>query len=254
MSLAGITKYSQSLLINSINRNFSGMFTSMERLSSGLRINRASDGPADLVISEQLRSRIASLQQEIENSLGQVSRYNTGQSAVMELRDHLTQLRSIAVSAANEGFNSKDAQDALNAEAQAIVGSFNDLKANAEFNGNKLLDGSEQALANISDLSSIDMSSASTAEDSVGVIDQAISQVDSVLVDIGSTQKYQLEAGIRSMEITKENLTAAESMIRDADLVTEYTNHLVSMFKMKVGLAMLAHSSLTADTTLSLFD
>ncbi len=254
MSLAIKFNSSQLGLLNSVNLHNNLMFKSMEKLSSGFRINRASDGPADLVISEQLRARIASLQQEIDNSRGQISRYETGQSAAMELRTYLTDLRTLAVGASNEGFNSEDAQAAFNSEAQSMVAAFNDLKSEAEFNGNAMLDGSEGSLANIAELTGIDLSSVESAQASMAAIDSAISGVDNALVDMGATQRYELESSVRSMEVTKENLVAAESMIRDVDMVSEYTNFLGEMFKMKMGMALLAHSAISAETVLSLFD
>ncbi|MDF1545641.1 MAG: flagellin [bacterium] len=254
MSLAIKLNSSPLSLLNSLNQHNNNLYRSMEKLSSGYRINRASDGPADLVISEQLRARISSLQQEIENSRNQLSRYETGQSAVMELRNYLTDLRSLAVGASNEGFNSSEVQAAYESEAQSIMSSYNELISGAEFNGRPLLDGSEGSLAAIPDLTNVDLSSASSATASLAVIDEAISGVDEAMVEIGSTQRYELESSIRSMEVTRENLVASESMIRDVDMASEYTNFIQETFQTRLGLALLAHSAVSAETVLSLFD
>lgn len=241
-------------LINSINSSKKNAFLSLERLSSGLRINRASDGPADLVISEQLRSQIASLNQEIENVGANINRYQYASSSVSQVRSSLTELRSLAVGAANEGGNSSSTQAAYEAAAVATTASYNHMIDSTEYNGTKVLDGSEGSLAAISKLEGIDLSSAQSAEESIAVIDEAIAEVDQVQVDLGATQKNQLESQRASLEVQKSNLISAESNLRDADYAIEYTSFIGNLFKMNAGIALLAHSNINSTSVLSLFE
>ncbi|RKX27979.1 MAG: hypothetical protein DRP47_05520 [Candidatus Zixiibacteriota bacterium] len=241
-------------LIRSINSSRNKMFISLERLSSGLRINHASDGPADLVISERLRSQIASLNQEIENVSANINRYQYASSSVSQLRSKLTELRTLAVGAANEGGNSDAAQAAYEAASVATTAGYNHLVNTAEYNGSNLLDGSVGALASISQLEGIDLTSAQSAEESIAIIDEAIAEVDQVQVDIGATQRNHLESQRASLEVAKSNLISAESNLRDTDYALEYTNFIGEMFKLKSSVILLAHSNISATSVLSLFE
>jgi len=103
------------------SENYARLFRTMERLTSGLMIYRASDDPAGLVISEQLRAQIGSLNQEIENTTALINKYHTASSTVGELRRQATELRALAVGAANEGANNEASQLALSRAADYIV-------------------------------------------------------------------------------------------------------------------------------------
>ena len=253
MSLSIYHNYFGSSLANRANLQFGRLIKTMEQLSSGLRINWASDGPADLVISEQMRSQIASLNQRIENTTLQIAKYETASAAVGGLRSHLTELRSLAVAAANEGGNSQSAQEALAIQGQNVVNSYNSLADSTEFNSMALLDGSEGALANITSLEGIDFSSAASAEESLARIDEAMAELDGVQTNLGSTQKNELEASRAAMQVKHQNLVAAESQIRDADIFATYSSFIGEMLQMKMSLALMAHSSLTSNSVLGLF-
>ena len=252
MSLSINYNQSNSNIVSATNFIYQNMMSSMEKLSSGYKINHASDGPAQLVISEQLRTQIGSLSQKIENTNMQIAKYNTGSSYVSEMRSSLNDLRSLAVGAANEGINSESAQQAFDSAAQSLVGTYNDKIDNVEYNGYKLLNGDEGSLADISALEGIDMSSPEAAEASIEIIDNAISELDSAQVEIGSTQKNELTSARASMEITRQNLLAAESQIRDTDIVREYSNFMSQQIKLKMSTALMAHSFIQANTVLSL--
>ena len=253
MSLSIYHNYFGSSLANRASLQYGRLLRTMEQLSSGLRINRASDGPADLVISEQLRSQIASLNQRIENTNLQIAKYETASGATSQLRSHLTELRSLAVAAANEGGNSEGAQQALATQGQNVVTSYNSMVESAEFNGMALLDGSEGSLADITSLDGIDFSSASSAEESLARIDEAMAELDQVQTDLGSTQKNELEASRAAMQVTHQNLVAAESQIRDADVFATYSSFIGEMLQMKMSLALMAHAKLSSNSVLGLF-
>ncbi|HUV31838.1 MAG TPA: flagellin [Acidobacteriota bacterium] len=243
----GITLHSNltnGLSLLSLTSNLSVLYKSAERLASGLRINRASDDPAGLVISEQLRSQIASLNSEIDNISSVISKYQTVSSTVGELRSQLTDLRALAVAAANEGGNSEEAQQAYNTAAGAIVNTFNSTAQNAEFNGSRTLDGSEGSLAEVSELTDIDLSTPQAAASSIQQIDGASAELDSVQTELGATQKNELESRRASLQVTRENLVAAESQVRDADYGMEYARFVSSMIRTQVAMAMVAHTAL----------
>ena len=244
----------QSSFVRSINVGYSNLLRSIERLASGSRINRASDGPADLVISEQLRSRIASLNQEIENTSNLINKYETASSSVSEMRRQLTELRTTALAAADGGFLNESQRAALQADADNLTASFNRNIAQGEFNSTKLFDGSEGSLADVSDLGALDLSSPAGAEDAITTIDQKIAEIDSVQIDLGSTIKHDLESRRASLEVTRQNLVASESQIRDLDYFKEYSNFIAESLRVKVGISLLSHSFLQSESVLSLFN
>ena len=232
---------------NDINRSSKSLFSSMEKLSSGLKINRASDNPAGLVISEQLRAQIASLGQEIKNIDANMNKYATADAMVGVMRDQLVDMRAMAVGAANTAFNSPEAQIAYQRSGELLAESYNRQIENAEYNGSKLFDGSEGSVANI------DFSTADTVEASIVKIDKAMAQLDTVQIEIGAKQKNEFEAMRASKMVTRENLIAAESSLRDTDFGSEFINMVKSSLQMKVGLALMAHSRINAQTVLKIF-
>jgi len=127
---------------NNLNRASSALATSVERLSSGLKVNRGADGPAALVISEKQRAQIAGLQQAIDNSNKAVSLVQTAEGALGEINDLLVKVRSLALDSANAGVNDSDALAANQAEISNALDTINRIAANTQFGTKKLLDGS----------------------------------------------------------------------------------------------------------------
>jgi flagellin len=254
MSLSIFDDHASRSLSFYINLSYSNMISSLEKLSSGYRINRASDGPAELTISEQLRAQIASLNQEIENTSNLVYKYETGSAYLAGFRNQLTELRSLAVGAANEGFNSEDAQEAYAFAAQSMVEYYNGAVASAEYNGAAMFDGGAGSLGELSVLAGIDLSSAEAAEASMGIIDEAMREVDALQVELGSTQKHGLESSLASLRITSQNLQAAESSIRDTDFVMEFSNFLAEQIKFNAGMALMSYANLSSSTVLGLIN
>jgi len=136
------------------NRNLKltteAMNKSMEKLSSGFRINAAADDPAGLMISEQFRSQIAGLNQAIENSEGSISMIQTAEGALTEINDLLTSMRELAIHAANEGFNDFDQLAADQAEINNALDTIDRIAANTQFGTKKILDGTKENIATIS--------------------------------------------------------------------------------------------------------
>ncbi|MFH1688491.1 MAG: flagellin [bacterium] len=237
---------------NQIDKAWEYTMRSLERLSTGMKINRASDSPAGLMISEQLRSRIASLNQEIDNTSALINKYQTASSTVSEGRSLLTEVRTLAVGAANSGGNDEASQAAWATTADHVVNQYNRVIETASYNGHALFDGSEQAVAEISGLSDIDLSTAEAAEASIGKIDSAMAELDSVQGELGATQRYELEARRESLQITAQNLQAAESVLRDTDYAKEFSNFVAGSIQLRASVALMSHSFLTAKNTLNL--
>jgi len=254
MSFFTGSSYSVGMSLIGLNSNLAVMYKSIERLSSGLRINSASDDPAGLVISEQFRTQIASLNQEIDNISSSINKYQTVSSTVSGLRSQLTGLRSLAIGAANEAGNSEGAQEAFAAAAEDIVDAYNSTVKNAQYNGAKTLDGSEQSLADVSGLADIDLSTPEAAAASIEHIDEAIAELDSVQIELGSTQQNELESQQASLEVTRQNLIAAESQIRDIDFAQEYSNYIANMIRTQATMSMIVHAALIGSSVVSLLD
>lgn len=246
MSLIGKYSIWSGSLANIQYLNYRSILSGFEKISSGYRINKASDDPAGLVISEQLRASIASLGAEMKNSQMQIAKYETASATIAELRSQLTEIRTLAVHASNGGFNSESSQEALDISANYIKDSYNRIVVTAGYNGVSLFDGSDGSLAIISELDNIDLSSPELAGDTIARIDSAVAELDSVQIELGSTQKNELERGYASMQITQQNLIAAESGIRDVDFFKTYSKLSTDIMKMKIGLSLMNHSFVTS--------
>ena len=133
---------------NLINTN-DELNKSMQRLSSGFRINQGSDDPAGLVISEQFRAQIAGLNRAIGNSEGSISMVQTAEGAITEINNLLISMRELAIHAANEGFNDADQLAADQAEIANAITTIDRIAANTQFGTKKLLDGSKENIATV---------------------------------------------------------------------------------------------------------
>ncbi|MBU0983441.1 MAG: hypothetical protein KKA42_06200 [candidate division Zixibacteria bacterium] len=244
---------SSNMISVAIKRNFADLDQALARLSSGRRINSAADDPAGLIISERLRGRIGSLNREIENVQMSIGKYETVGHQIMDLRSQLNEMRSLAVGAANGAFNSEDTQRAYQDAADSLVANYNRAVANAEYNGRHTLDGSEGALANIASLTDIDLSNPEMAAETIDRIDAAAREIDAAMMDVGSTQKFDLESQLSSLMIERQNLVAAESQLADTDYAQEYANYIGTLIRTKASVALLSHSFLTGQSVLDLF-
>ncbi len=240
-------------LVRRLNASELALYSSMERLTSGLAINRASDSPAILILSERLRAQTASLERQIENLAARQQKYECASSALMELRSHLTGLRSLALGAAGEGGHEPAMQAAYDTAAQNIVEAYNRVISCAEYNGRYLFDGATGSLAKLTTIR-IDLSAPAAAESAIAAIDSAVRQVDTVQIDVGAAQRRDLEAQQRMFTAARRDLVAAESELCGTDVAAEYTSFLAESIRLRAGLALLAHSRVTAESVLSLWD
>lgn len=253
MSVSIRTDLSSRLVVAGFNQNLSNLYGSLHRLATGRRINSASDDPVGLVISKQLQSQIATLNQEIENVSATINKYQTVSGSVSELRGQLTELRSLAVGASNASFNDEAVQEAYVTAAESLVNTYNRMIASAHYNGTPTLDGSEGALATVAALEGVDLSSPENAAASLEVIDQAASELDRTMADLGAAQKNDLQSRRQSLEVTRQNLEAAESAISDTDYALEMSMFTASLVRSQTSLALLGHGFLSNRDVVSLF-
>lgn len=253
MSFSIQTDLSGLAIYLAANRHMSLLSISFSKLASGFRINSAADGPAQLVISENLRSQIGSLNQRIENTTMQIAKYSTASSTLMELRSQLTEMRMLAVGAANEGLNDETTQAAYNSTAGYLVETYNRTLTTADYNGHNLLDGTEGSVTAVTTLDELDLTTAESAQASIVAIDEAITDLDRSIIDVGAAQKYELESTRSSLEITRQNLVAAESQIRDTDYLKEISIMMREQIQLQATLSLMAHNRFNASIILGMF-
>jgi flagellin len=234
--------------IASINaqRNLEGVTRTLNdnyrRLSTGLRITTAADDAAGLAISERLRSQVRSMNQAKRNANDGISLVQTAEGALNETSAILIRMRELAVQASNSTVSDSD-RSTLNEEFSALLSEINRIGRSTEFNGIKLLDGSASnlsfqvgfgvtsgidtiqmsiapALATTLGIASLDISSAGIPGSAMEAIDDAINTVSSLRGTMGAVQN-RLTSTINNIGITTENLSAAESRIRDVDVASE---------------------------------
>ena len=251
---------------------------SMERLSSGLRINRSGDDAAGLAISESLKSDIRALQQASRNAADGISLVQTAEGSLDEVNSILLRLRELAEQAATETLGAEE-RVYLNNEFQELLDEVNRISNTAEFNGIKLLDGTAQTLrvqvgigtdANTSAVS-IDLTQAmsadaldltagvvqitgtngSAARAAIGLITTATGVVSSMRANFGAAQN-RFETSIRNIGMTAENLSAANSRIRDVDVALETSNMTSLQILQQAGVAILAQANQTSQLALNL--
>lgn len=247
---------------------------SMERLASGLRINRAADDAAGLAVSEVMRSQIRGMGVASRNAQDGVSMVQVADGALGNVGDMLQRLRDLAVQASNGTLT--DAQRLnLDAEVQQIVTEINKTGTDTEFNGIKILAGSvataaaavtlqvgangNQTIAftvstvSASDLgiSGIAVSTAASATAAIASLDSAIRTVTTNRATLGAIQN-RLEHTINRLGLTSENLQAAESRIRDADMAAEMIEFTRNQILQQSGTAMLAQANQAPQSVLQL--
>ncbi|WP_209307495.1 flagellin [Geodermatophilus sp. DF01_2] len=253
-----------------LNVTDGAMAKSLEKLSSGLRINRAADDAAGLAISEGLRSQIGGLKVAVRNAQDGISVVQTAEGALTETHSILQRMRDLAVQAANDGALSDEDKAKADAEFQALKSELDDIASKTTFNGTELLDGSyssknfqvgsnagetlEVTIGNMSASAlgaSGNISSASSASAAITAIGDAIGDVSTERAKLGAVQN-RLEHKINNLNATVENLTASESRIRDTDMALEMVAFTRSQILSQAGTAMLAQANQSSQGVLQL--
>ncbi len=244
----------------------------LEKLSSGLRINRAADDAAGLAISEKMRAQIGGMKQAIRNAQDGISMIQTAEGALNETHSILNRMRDLAVQASNGTVQSDD-RDKLQKEFAQLEEEVDRIANTTEFNTMKLLDGTLTSVkfqigANagqmisgaIVDMTttglsiaslSIDGADETNAQAAITALDTAIGTVSETRADLGAIQN-RLEHTISNLGVTMENLAASESRIRDVDMAQEMTQFTKNQILIQSATAMLAQANMKPQAVLQL--
>ena len=268
-------RINQNIAAMNAHRNLSvtdgQMAKSLEKLSSGFRINRAADDAAGLAISEGLRSQVGGLKVAVRNAQDGVSVVQTAEGALTETHSILQRMRDLAVQASNDGALSDPDKAKADKEYQALATELDDIASRTTFNGTKLLDGSYTAKdfqvgANSAETLSVtigdmkaatlmtavgDITTKATAQAALGNLDTAIGTVSTERAGLGAVQN-RLEHKINNLNVAVENLSASESRIRDTDMAQEMVSFTRSQILSQAGTAMLAQANQASQGVLRL--
>jgi len=236
----------------------------IEKLSSGFRINRAGDDAAGLAISEKMRGQIRGLEQAQQNANDGISLIQTAEGGLNETHAILQRMRELAVQSANGTYQNSVDRENLEKEATALKSEIDRISSATHFNKIQLLDGTMSNLtfqigANgntdqtvslaVTDMSSsglvlkdMSVSTQSAANSAIALIDEAINKVSGTRADLGALQN-RLEHTVNNLGVTSENLTAAESRIRDVDMAKEMMQYTKNNILTQAAQAMLAQAN-----------
>ncbi len=257
--------------------NQSALSKNLEKLSSGYRINRAGDDAAGLAISESMRSQINGLNQASKNAEDAVGLIQTAEGALTEVHSMLQRMTTLATEAANGTYNST-ARANIQAEVDELLNEIDRIAKNTDFNGIKPLasDGKNMTFqigptaaetisvgtslmtasgisAELGNLKSVGMGTTSTTEanKAISVIKSAIDTVSRYRAKLGAAQN-RLEHTIANLDVTSENIQAAESRIRDTDMADEITAFTKNNILLQASQSMLSQANATPQSVLSL--
>ncbi|MHB1011295.1 MAG: flagellin N-terminal helical domain-containing protein [Desulfobacteria bacterium] len=250
--------------------------TSVQRLSSGLRINSAKDDAAGLAVSEKIRAQVRSISVAIRNSQDGISLAQTNEGGLQEIGNILGRMRELSTQSAN-GTLGQSERNSLDAEYQQLKTEINRISNATEFNGTKLLDGSQSAAGvtlqvgfqnvaandRITFFSGIgatttttlslmaDISTVAAAQSNLDMTSNAIGTVASSRGTLGAVMS-RLESTIANLRVTSENLTSADSAIRDADFAYETSQFTRNQILVQAANAMVAQANTLPQAALQL--
>jgi len=281
-----------------INHNLSSMFasrmerinakevqSSIEKLSSGQRINKASDDAAGLAISEKLRAQIRGLNQASKNTENAISFIQVTSGYLQETTDILQRIRELAVQASNGVYSDEDRMQ-IQVEVSQLVAEVDRIASTAQFNGYNMLTGrfaketdnsiTFQVGANVDQNIKINIASATaeslglrgkgqdgedgalvsvsdteTANRTLATIDEALKNVNRQRADLGAVQN-RMEMAAKGINVAAENMTSSESIIRDADMAKEMVDYTKNSILQQASTAMLAQANSQSQNVLQL--
>ena len=258
----------------------------MEKLASGQRINRAGDDASGLAVSEKLRGQVRGLNQAQRNIENGVSFIQTTEGYLQETQDIIQRLRELAVQASNGIYTSEDRMQ-IQVEVSQLVDEIDRIASHAQFNGMNVLTGrfaresgenivtgsmwfhiganmdqrervyigtmtaKGLGVKNVGDDSILSLSDPDSSNRSIGVLDSALKTVNKQRADLGAYQN-RLEHAVRGIDIGAENLQAAESRIRDANMASEMVEFTKNQILAQAGNAMLAQANQKTQQVLQL--
>jgi len=257
---------------------------SMEKLASGLRINKAGDDASGLAVSEKMRSQIRGLNQAVRNIEDGVSFIQTTEGYLQESQDILHRIRELSVQAANGIYSSEDRMQ-IQVEVSQLVDEINRIASHAQFNGMNILTGrfaensatgdvmqlqvganmDQSERINIGTMTAIALglaneqgaggivtiSSVEEANRTIGIVDDALKRVNKQRADLGAYQN-RFEMASKGVAIAAENLQAAESQIRDANMASQMVEYTKNSILTQAGTSMLAQANMRTQSVLQL--
>jgi flagellin len=279
-----------------INHNMSAMYANrllkykevdlnrnIEKLSSGMRINRGGDDASGLAVSEKLRSQIRGLNQAERNIANAVSFIQTSEGYLQETQDIIHRIRELAVQSANGVYTTEDRMQ-IQVEVSQLVDEVNRIASHAQFNGMNMLLGDfshegeldgikfhvganmdQRETAYIGTMTAealglegaalsgekITISTPEGANQAIGIVDNALRVVSKQRADLGAYQR-RFEMAAQGVAVASENLQAAESRIRDTDMASEMVDYVKNNILMQSGTAMLAQANIKTQSVLQL--
>jgi flagellin len=279
-----------------INHNMSAMYAnrqldvtqldiskSLEKLSSGIRINRAGDDASGLAVSEKLRAQIRGLNQAERNTLNGVSFIQTAEGYLQETQDVLHRIRELAVQSAN-GIYTEEDRMYIQIEVSALVAEVDRIASHAQFNGMNMLTGrfargdatqimqfqiganmDQNTRVYIGEMTAtslgvknaqgkegiLTLSTTVSANQAIGALDSALKQVNKQRADLGAYQN-RFEMAAQGIAVAAENMQASESRIRDVNMASEVVNFTKDAILNQAGTAMLAQANVRTQSVLQL--
>ncbi len=263
-----------------------GLTKDMEKLSSGMSINRAGDDASGLAVSEKMRSQIRGLNQASRNAENGISFIQVTEGYLQETTDIIQRIRELAVQAANGIYSDEDRMQ-IQVEVSQLVAEADRIASQAQFNGMNMLTGrfarqngdntvtasmwfhiganmdqrmqvfigtmTAQALGirSLQDESVLTIADPDSANKAIGTIDDALTKINKQRADLGGYQN-RMEYAVKGLNIAAENLQASESRIRDTDMAAEMVEFVKNQVLTQAGTAMLAQANMQSQNVLSL--
>ena len=269
-NIAAINSY------RNLSTNQSALSKNLEKLSSGYKINRAGDDAAGLAISETMRSQINGLNQAVNNANDAIGLIQTAEGAMTETHSMLQRMKTLATQAAN-GTYTETARDNIKAEIDALNQEITRIATTTEFNGEKPLNpdtktkgknltffiGASADASNAMTVLQMTMTATALTIAQIAVdnttnafkamksIDAAIEKVSTYRATLGAAQN-RLEHTVNNLKVTSENITSAESRIRDTDMADEITAYTKNNILLQAAQSMLSQSNAMPQGVLSM--
>ncbi len=278
MTVTSSSLYASAL--SSLKSSDLSMGKSMEKLSSGLRINSAADDASGLAISEKMGAQITSLKQASANAKDAVSFLETADGYLSQSTDIVHKMRDLVLKAQNTGVLTETENKAISSELASLRNELDRIGNTAEFNTKKMFDGSlaekgatfqigasansaDSITVKLADMTSkglagdgkdelsIDISSQEAMNETLKGLDDALQKITDQRANIGATEN-RLEYTMKNLSTTTENLSAAQSRIKDVDIAQEIVNYTRQSMLNQVSISMLSQANSQARNVLSL--
>jgi flagellin len=256
---------------NNLNKSQSALQTSMERLSSGLRINSAKDDAAGQAIANRMTAQITGMNQASRNANDGISLVQTMEGGLNQINDNLQRIRELAVQAASDTNTAAD-RTSINTEITQRVAEIDRIAGSNNFNGTNLLNATNalqiqvgagttandsitvntvDATAATLGVNALDVTTAAASQTSIDAVDTAITTVDTARSTLGATLN-RFDSVVNNLATTSTNLSAARSRIEDADYAVEVSNMTRANILQQAGTSVLAQANQTPQSVLSL--